>query len=207
MKHFTFLLAVFFQSLLNTNAQSTILANDNDELYRCAVNKLLLDISGYPYNELTLVPDTGTIQGSDGQYEYSVDELVNSVNFKVYHKGTVIAQKSYDLYYYPYPVGYICNRCPYSWIYKSELLRCKEIKVIAGNGATTIEYRVIGFEMQGAWESPFLIKPGTSGSFTPEMLNIIQSLVRNEKFWITNLKYIDESGVVQEIPEFTYIVK
>ena len=189
-----------------TNVVTAVAPIRMNVLYLGLDNPIKIAASGYESSELIASIDNGTITGSNGEYIIRPRRPGNAI-VTVSSKGTEIQKTEFRVKIVPDPVAKISGKNSGS-ITKSELLSAKGISVEMGSFDFDLEFKVVSFVLSATVPNSYTVREEISKSdmFSDIQIDLINSLVINQKLMVEEIKAIGPDGSIRKLSPMVFTI-
>ncbi len=183
-------------------------------LYVGVDNPMAIAASGYEPSELKVTVDNGTIEGSNGNYIIRPDKQGRAL-VSVSHKDHVIQTSEFRVKTVPDPVaavkvmnGDIPDFKINGNITKQELLNAGGIFAMMRNFDFDLNFDIASFVMSATVPNSTVVREEISKSdkFSPSQVDLIHSLIKNQKLMIEEIKVTGPDGMKRKLNPMVFTI-
>jgi hypothetical protein len=183
-------------------------------LYLGVDNPMAIATSGYETSDLNVSIDNGTITGSNGNYIVRPDHP-GSALISVSSKGKVIQKTEFRVKVVPNPVaaikvlsGDVPDYKSEGEISKKELLTADGVVAMMQNFDFDLSFKVVSFVMSATVPDSYTVREEISKSnkFSNSQIDLIKSLVKNQKLTFEEIKVIGPDGKLRKLSPMVFTI-
>jgi gliding motility-associated protein GldM len=183
-------------------------------LYIGVENPVKIAASGYESSELTITIDNGTITGSNGEYNIKPKEI-GIANVTISSEGKEIQKTQFRVKSVPDPVaalktvqGNEVTHFSGGTISKKVLLSAEGIEAVMFNFDFDLSFSIASFVMSATLPNSNVVREeiSNSGKYSVSQLDLINSLLKNQKLIIEEVIAIGPDGAKRKLNSMVFIL-
>jgi len=211
------LLAILFFGIACVNGQqeeeqkSTVaaVAPTKMNVVYCGVdNPVSIAVSGYKPDELQVEIENGRISGEKG--EYIIRPIRPGVTLKVfvYAEEELVAEKEFRVKTVPNPIAKIGEYYG-GMVNKEDLLKAGKLSINLENFDFDMQWAVASFVMSATVPNSMVVREEISpeAKFSEMQIDLINSLIPNQKLIIEEIMAIGPDGTKRQIPSLVFTIQ